>query len=210
MAFPENGLLAFAAALEAGAGIECDLRLTADDHILVFHDADARRLCGSPVVIGRATAAELARLRVGEHPIPTLEGLLALVGGRVPLLLEVKVADDLWRWLPALTAALAGYSGPFGVMSFEPRLVRLIKTSAPAWRRGLVVADSLPAWKRKLALLLADPDFVAVETTAAVRPWVARQRARRPVYSWTVRTSDQRAALSHRVDALIWEGDGRP
>jgi glycerophosphoryl diester phosphodiesterase len=42
--FPENSLLAFAAALELGAGIECDLRLTADDQILVFHDADAWRL----------------------------------------------------------------------------------------------------------------------------------------------------------------------
>ena len=41
--FPENSLLAFAAALELGAGIECDLRLTADDQVIVFHDPDALR-----------------------------------------------------------------------------------------------------------------------------------------------------------------------
>src|SRR3954470_23133343 len=77
--FPENSLLAFAAALELGAGIECDLRLTADDRILVFHDADAWRMCASPVRIGATPMRDLARLRVGDHPIPTLEGLLELV-----------------------------------------------------------------------------------------------------------------------------------
>src|SRR5215210_242323 len=55
--FPENSLLAFAAALEIGAGIECDLRLTADNRIVVFHDEDAWRMCASPMVIGRSTLA---------------------------------------------------------------------------------------------------------------------------------------------------------
>ncbi|GLR47596.1 glycerophosphodiester phosphodiesterase family protein [Sphingomonas astaxanthinifaciens] len=208
--FPENSLIAFAASLEAGAGIECDLRLTADDEILVFHDANAWRLCGSPLVIGRSTHAELARLRIGEQPIPTLASLLALVGGRAPMLLEVKVDADRWRWMPALRRALAGYRGPFGVMSFDPGVLRILKTNAPEWRRGLVVADRLGGLKRSLALALADPDFLAVETFAAHRAWVARQRRKRPVYSWTVRTPAQRTDLVSAVDALIWEGDGRP
>lgn len=209
-AFPENSLAAFAAALEAGAGVECDLRLTADDQPLVFHDADARRLCGDPAIIGRSSAAQLKSLRVGEQPIPHLDDMLRLVAGRVPMLIEVKVRGDLWRWIAPLQRSLGGYHGAFGVMSFDPRLVRLLKTNMPKWRRGLVVPDRLPLWKRLLYLRLADPDFLAVETTAAHRPWVAAERARRPVYSWTVRTPAVRSALSKRVDALIWEGDGRP
>ena len=105
--FPENSLIAFAAALEFGAGIECDLRLTADDRVLVSHDADAWRMCGSPLRIGASTHAELGRLKVGEGPIPTLESLLALVKGERPLLLEVKVDGDVWRWMPALRRAFA-------------------------------------------------------------------------------------------------------
>ena len=58
-AFPENSLIAFAAALELGAGIECDLRLTADNQIVVFHDADAWRMCASPMRIGASTLEEL-------------------------------------------------------------------------------------------------------------------------------------------------------
>src|SRR5688500_5478828 len=83
--FPENSLIAFAAALEFGAGLECDLRLTADDQIVVFHAAAAWRLCASPLRIGRSTLAELGRLRLGDAPIPTLAALLKLVTGRVPL-----------------------------------------------------------------------------------------------------------------------------
>ncbi len=207
---PENSLLAFAAALEIGAGIECDLRLTADDQIVVFHDADAWRLCASPLRIGESSLADLSRLRLGDGPIPTLASLLTLVAGRVLLLLEVKVDRDIWRWVPALKSALAGYRGTYGVMSFDPRLPRLVKTNMPEIRRGLVLRDSLPPLRRRVALGLADPDFLAVERTAVAKPWVARLRKRMPVYSWTVRTPEERAQASVHADALIWEGDGRP
>jgi glycerophosphoryl diester phosphodiesterase len=208
--FPENSLIAFAAALEAGAGIECDLRLTADNEVVVFHDTDAWRLCASPMRIGESTLGELGRLRVGEGPIPTLASLLALVAGRVPLLLEIKVDGDIWRWVPALRRALEGYRGPIGVMSFDARLPRLLKTNLPGIRRGLVVRDSLRPPKRWLALRLASPQFLAVDVAALGKPWVERLRARVPVYTWTVRTAEQRAQALVHADAPIWEADGRP
>jgi glycerophosphoryl diester phosphodiesterase len=208
--FPENSLLAFAAALELGAGIECDLRLTADNRIVVFHDADCWRLCASPLRIGRSTLGELGRLRLGKGPIPTLERLLDLVAGRVPLLLEVKVDGDLWRWMPALRGALSGYEGAFGVMSFDPRLARLLKTNMPTVRRGLVVRDRLSPSRRRLAFWLASPHFLAVDRLALTRPWVATARRRMPLYSWTIRTPAERSEARGRADALIWEADGRP
>jgi glycerophosphoryl diester phosphodiesterase len=208
--FPENSLIAFAASLEAGAGIECDIRLTKDDQILVFHDTNAWRLCGSPLVIGQSMHAELVRLRVGEHPIPTLESLFALTANRAPMLIEVKVANDVWRWVPALRRAIGGYAGPFGIMSFDPRVPRLLKTNMPHVRRGLVIRNSLSAFKRRVALWLADPDFVAVERTALGKSWVADLRKRMPVYSWTIATAEQRAQARVHADALIWEADGRP
>jgi glycerophosphoryl diester phosphodiesterase len=208
--FPENSLIAFAGALEMGAGIECDLRLTADDRIVIFHDADGTRICGSPLRIGKSSWRELSRLSVGEHPMPTLESLLSLVDGRVPLLLEVKVDGDIWRWAPALKRELAGYQGPFGVMSFDPRLPRLLKTTMPAVRRGLVMRDSLPPARRRLAMWLADPHFMAVERTALGKRWVERARRRMPAYSWTIRTAEERRQAEVQADALIWEGDGRP
>lgn len=208
--FPENSLVAFAAALELGAGIECDLRLTKDGRIVVFHDADAWRLCGSRMVIGQSTSAELGRLTLGGHPIPTLESLLQLVAGRVPLLLEVKVDGDIWRWIRPLKTALNDYGGPFGLMSFDPRIPRLVKTNLPGVRRGLVIRDDLPPLRRRMALWLADPHFIAVDRTAVGKSWVIKARRRMPVYSWTIRTAEERRQAEVQADALIWEGDGRP
>ena len=208
--FIENSLIAFAAALERGAGIECDLRLTADDEVIVFHDADALRLCGSHAVIARSTLAELARFSVGGHPIPTLGQLLALVDGRVPLLLEAKVDERFWRFGPALLKALDGYSGAYGVMSFDPRLPRWFKTNAPHIRRGLVISDRLSPVRRWGAMMLADPQFLSVHHAALARTWVARARRRMPITSWTIRTAAERAPAAPLADALIWEADGRP
>jgi len=208
--FPENSLIAFAAALEFGAGIECDLRLTADDHIVVFHDRDAWRLCGSPMKIGESTLADLGRLSLGGHPIPTLESLLTMVDGRVPLLLEVKVNRDIWRWVPALREGLGSYEGRFAVMSFDPRIPRLMKANMPDVRRGLIVRDRHSSVRRGLAIMLASPQFLAVERPALGKPWVERARQRMPVYSWTIRTAEERRQAEVQADALIWEGDGRP
>ena len=206
----ENSLTSFAASLEYGAGIECDLRLTADDHILVFHDADAQRLCGSPEIIGRSLVADLVHLNVGGHPLPTLGQLLALVAGRAPMLLEAKVGGDLFRFGRALVTALDGYVGAFGVMSFHPGLLRWLKTNAPHMRRGLVIRDSLSAPKRWIAMKLADPAFLAVDVGAIDCVWVTKARADLPVYTWTVRTRADRALALANADALIWESDGRP
>ena len=209
-AIVENSLTSFAASLEYGAGIECDLRLTADDQILVFHDADAQRLCENPAIIGQHMLADLAHLRIGGHPVPTLAQLLALVAGRAPMLLEAKVDGDLSRFGRALVKSLDNYSGPFGVMSFHPGLMRWLKIIAPHMRRGLVVRDSLAASRRWIAMNVADPAFLAVDVAAIERPWVARARLAMPVYTWTVRTPADRALASPRADALIWEADGRP
>ena len=208
--FPENSLAAFEAAIELRAGIECDLRLTADDHVVVFHDADARRLCADSLVIGRSSWKAVAGLRVGGHPVLTLESLLDLVDGTVPLLLEVKVERDLERWPPILKRELFAYRGRFGVMSFDPRLLRLLRAAMPEIRRGLLIEKRRSFVERRMYLRLADPDFLAVEFDAIGQSWVSRARERLPIYAWTIRTAEERVQAEVQADSLIWEGDGRP
>lgn len=214
---PENSLAAFRAAIDAGAGIECDLRLSCDGFAMVFHDPELRRMCG---VSGETEATKAAALKAlplagTDQRIPWLGALLDLAGATTALLLELKVragappppVDLLCR---TVAHDLTGHPGPVGVMSFDPRVGAWFARHAPEIPRGLVIADTTPAWRRFAMIGLARPDFLAIETMAADRPWVARARRRWPVASWTVRTSEQRQALSDRVDALIWEDDGRP
>ena len=88
----ENTLAAFQEALDMGADmVELDLQLTRDRRLVVLHDATTARVSREKVRVRRT---ELSRLREvdleGGHRIPTLEEVLDLVGGRVPLNLELK------------------------------------------------------------------------------------------------------------------------
>lgn len=59
----EHTLRAYVAALDAGAdALECDVRLTADGHLVCVHDRDLRRTASSPTLISTTELAELTEL----------------------------------------------------------------------------------------------------------------------------------------------------
>lgn len=210
---PENSLAAFEAALRIGAGIECDVRLAGDGEVVVFHDHDLRRLCASAMAVEATSAAMLMRLRLqdSDQHIPSLSQLLALVAGKVPLLIELKCrGGNAARLADAVASALAGYGGRLGVMSFEAKAMQWLARHRPSERRGLVISERASAIDRWSGIRSASPHFLAVDRAALARPWVARARSRRAVYSWTIRSSSERETAQVHADALIWEGDGRP
>ena len=68
----EHTLRAYLAALDAGAeALECDVRLTADGHLVCVHDRDLRRTASRRGVVSTMELADLdrARLRVVEEPV---------------------------------------------------------------------------------------------------------------------------------------------
>jgi glycerophosphoryl diester phosphodiesterase len=59
----EHTLGAYVAALDAGAGgLECDVRLTADGHLVCVHDRDLRRTGGNRGIVSTMELADLAEL----------------------------------------------------------------------------------------------------------------------------------------------------
>ena len=210
---PENSLAAFRAALDIGAGIECDVRLSADGEPVIFHDHDLHRLCASALAIEATSAAILKGQRLlstNEH-IPPLNDLLSLVGGRVPLLIELKTrGGNAAKLAAAVLAGLSGYDGPVGVMSFDAAVSRFLRRHAPDRRRGLVISRRASAFDRWRSILVGQPHFLAVDIGAISRSWVGGQRRRRWVYSWTIRGPEQRQTAAIHADATIWEADGRP
>jgi glycerophosphoryl diester phosphodiesterase len=210
---PENSLAAFRAALDAVAGIECDVRLSSDGKVVVFHDHDLRRLCASALTVEAATAAVLTAQRLfdtGER-IPLLRDLLSLAGGRVPILVELKCrrhnAAELAR---AVVDDLRDYDGPVGVMSFEPAVGKWLVRHAPQIRRGLVISRNASAIDRWRCIRASSAQFLAVDCAALQRRWVERERKTKWVYSWTIRSPGERETAAIHADALIWEADGRP
>ncbi|MFO0658416.1 MAG: glycerophosphodiester phosphodiesterase family protein [Polyangiaceae bacterium] len=63
---PENTIEAFSRALERRAGaLETDVRLTADGHLVIFHDADGERIAHRSREVETTTLAELRTWDVG-------------------------------------------------------------------------------------------------------------------------------------------------
>ena len=210
---PENSLAAFEAAIALGAGIECDLQLSGCGTAIVFHDRDGERLCGERTEVGQSDVSTLRRWRLnGTDQAPhTLVDMLDLVAGRVPILLEMKEERRNGERIAAATlAALLGYAGPVGVMSFSARAIRFVRKTAPDVRRGLVFSGRDVALRRFDKLQRAQPDFVAAKVTVIDKAWARSLRRDLPLYSWTARTSDDAAKVAKFADAPIWEGDGRP
>ncbi|MFK7951410.1 MAG: glycerophosphodiester phosphodiesterase [Ekhidna sp.] len=105
---PENTMAAFKRALELGVDqIELDVRHTADEEIVVFHDQRLDRLAkdslGNPVTgdVHDYTLAELKQFEVGSwfdsqyktEKIPTLKEVLDYIDGQTTVLIEIKHMD---------------------------------------------------------------------------------------------------------------------
>ena len=96
-------------------------------------------------------------MRNSSDCILSLDGLLGLVDGRVPLLIEVK---STWSGDHAyeqnIATALAAYKGHVAVMSFDPQSVAAFRRVAPSLPRGLIAErfedkhywPDLSAWQR--------------------------------------------------------------
>ncbi|MFT9392258.1 glycerophosphodiester phosphodiesterase family protein [Bifidobacterium sp.] len=69
---PENSLAAFAAACEAGYGIELDLQLTRDGQVVVVHDDNIKRVTGIDAKVADLTYQELCEIPL--FPTPAVPG----------------------------------------------------------------------------------------------------------------------------------------
>jgi glycerophosphoryl diester phosphodiesterase len=218
----ENTAGAFAAAIAKGYGIECDLQAARYFEPVVFHDQRLERLTEGRGLVKNVNASELRRLAMHgtSDRILKLTELLELVGGRVPLLIEIKSDwQDGHAFEHVIAARLRDYKGPYGLMSFDPRRVVPFGNLLPGVPRGIVAGgireDShMPAWIKRWQASdlwqndLVTPDFVAYFVgglAAAAKALEARPKGM-PLFTWTVRTDADRFMARRYADAMIFEG----
>jgi len=222
---PENSRAAFRAAIEAGYGIELDVQPASDCTPMVFHDYDLSRMCGDEGFVVDLDPEDLSELRLGdsEEGIPTLNDVLRLVAGQVPLLIEIKDQDGrLGRGIgevqDRVAALLQNYHGPVAVMSFNPHTVTAFGKAAPRVSRGLTSCkfdkDDWPMLDdetRARLSQLADFDSTGAEFLShdwhdLENPAVTELRARGvPVLCWTITSAEQQSQTREQADNITFE-----
>jgi len=223
VAVPENSLSAFQAAIDAGYGIELDVQLSSDKVPMVFHDADLMRVCGVEGKIWDYTCQELQQMRLfeTEETIPTLEQVLALIGGQVPILVEYKmdkVDTDVCAYSHEL---LKDYDGAYAIQSFHPFALFWYRQNAKDVPRGILAKNFIRDKKAKgeetgivdflttnlMLNVVGYPDFVAYGWQDA--DYFALKLTRlmgAKTSTWTLKDPANYEAVKGEFDLYTFEG----
>lgn len=214
----ENTLSAFAAAADAGYGIELDLQMTADGQIVVFHDEDLSRMCSVPISIEGSAYSQLKNyfLKNTQESIPLFSEVLKLVNGRVPLIVEIKSTEKIDLVCLKVYDLLRRYRGDYCIESMNPLIVGWFAKNAPQIMRGQLstkfkekpaVMIPAAALSNMMFNCLSKPHFIAYDVRYAQDSRAFRfcKNCGALTVGWTVRESDYLRA-TQQFDAIIFEG----
>lgn len=194
----ENSREAFESACLAGYGIELDVQLSRDNVVVVEHDDSLARLYGKNVLVRQMDAKTLH----DEFAIMSLDEVLKLVDGRVPLIIELKsMAKQNHNLARATQTILEGYRGPYCVESFDPRLVNWFRKHAPHTTRGQLMLPMSQYKHKFMGYLISNcwinkitkPHFIALRKDMATTPKVRKfyKKQRLPLVGWTLIEGDE-------------------
>jgi glycerophosphoryl diester phosphodiesterase len=221
---PEHTLIAYQTALDAGAdGVECDVRLTRDGHLVCFHDRKLDRTSTGSGSFAAHTLAQLQEFDFGtwhpsgqSAPLLTLDALLDLLKGAgrpVRILIETKHPNRYGGAVEHRVRAALKRHGLLDdasqvhatIMSFSPLAVRRSRELMPAVPT-VQLLDLLPPGMRVRRLpfgaRIAGPGVELIRR----RPELVKRlkAAGQQVYVWTVNEiEDVDLLVSLGVDALI-------
>jgi glycerophosphoryl diester phosphodiesterase len=180
---PENTVVAFEAAIRAGAdAIELDVRLTADGIPVILHDPDVSSTTDGAGLVHTLALDEVKRLDAsggwpGHQEIPTLDEALEAIGadGRVAVDLEIKNIPGEPAFdspdegvLRATLRALedAAFPGPILISSFNWITIERSKELAPDVPTGFLSVGAMDPHATLVYARQFGHDFVLPQSTA--------------------------------------------
>jgi glycerophosphoryl diester phosphodiesterase len=216
----ENSISAFLAAVDEGFGIELDIRLSKDGELVVFHDDTLDRVTKFKGKVKERTLEELSKIKLlgTEDTIPVFRDVLKIIGGRVPLLIEIKEETASTNVAKKAIEVLREYEGDFIVESFNPVSLSLFKKEMPEAVRGILSKNFLKEKKYRTPMhffleclilnVVCRPDFIAFNhkhyKNSALR--IARSFFGCTTFAWTVTSKcDEKLCYEHGFDSVIFE-----
>ena len=220
----ENTPSAAFAAIDKGFAIECDVQLSADGEAMVFHDFALERLTESSGDVGAKMANALSALTMKgtTDRIMSLPDFITCIGGRTPLIVEIKSRfDGDHRLAKRVAEIVKASSAPIALKSFDPGVLAALRTLASECLRGIVAmatydfpdyASCSAGDKHAMANLLhftdSRPDFLSwrVGDLPSAAPHLCRAALGLPVMTWTVRNDADLAKAAAHADQIVFEG----
>ncbi len=216
----ENTMPAFEAAIKEGFGIELDVHMTTDGRLVVFHDETLERLCNDPRSINKMSYEEVNKVQLpGIDPhIPLLENVLELIGGRVPLLVEIKPEGNYKETVRLTCEMLDNYDGSYMIQSFHPLVLRWLKKNRKKVLRGQLATNykrnkmkTPPGCRWILSNMFlnfwARPDFISYNYHYVNHwgYWLIRKLFKPVNAAWTVRSKAGLKKAKEVFDIIIFD-----
>jgi glycerophosphoryl diester phosphodiesterase len=205
---PENTLKSFQKALDLNAdGIELDVHLSSDGHLIVMHDETIDRMANGKGLVNALSLSELKSFLIdGQYEIPTLKEVFDLVdrkclinvelkgigtAAKVVALIEEYISDKNWNY------------EHFIVSSFEWNMLQEVYNLNSTIAIGVLTEtelDSALAFAEVIKAKAINPDYqlLTLENTKEI------QEKGFLVLPWTVNTEeDIQKIKSYNVDGII-------
>jgi glycerophosphoryl diester phosphodiesterase len=208
--FPEHTMAAYRGAIEQGAlGFECDIRVTKDEVLILWHDANMKKEAKSAAIIANRTYAEIKQI----YPaVMTLNELLDLaIENKKSLALETKhpvptgnrVEELVVAELHKRKDAIKKSGIDVAIMSFSWFAVEKIKKMDPTIKTVMLLHDFNQKLSRRFtSAKVIGPSVEMIKKSPELISEI--KNSGKELYVWTVdSTEDLQYCASVGVDIVM-------
>ena len=200
----ENTKESFLAAVNENYAIECDVVLSKDHEVVVFHDENLKRLCNLDKDVSSLTINELRNLKIYESNsnIISLDEMLHIVSAHVPIIIEIK-----GQFTPfieeRIQEIIRSYKGPIALKTFNLKSVEWLIKFLPYVYKGLVIDSNTNNFE---AILDLNIDFVSCDIEFIESNLIDKVKKKGlPIITWTVDNEDKKKKANLIADNIIFE-----
>jgi len=199
---PENTLASLNLAFDIGAkAVECDIMMTADNQVIVFHDKKGKRLTGIDFTVAESNYADISsypiNLRESNRPeyegqtIPLLKDFLENLRPDRTLVIEIKTGTEI---LPYMKDVIDLYwkTGSIAFIAFDLNTILETKKLYPEVPCYYLSAFGIDVKKKFKTIGASDLDGVDLRSAIIDEKLAAKlQRAGKDIWCWTVNEPDE-------------------
>ena len=214
----ENTLASFQKAIDQGAdGLELDIRLSKDNQIVIFHDADLKRLSDCDENISDISLTALQAVELHKKEGQTEDAYIPSLNDLVPLLWQIKVinieikSDGLFKGHAILKPLIAFLNkhqidDKCIISSFNPLILMKLRLQRPETVIGFLYNRKrlLHSWDNMIWMLRVQPENLHIHYSL-LDSWIinwARKKGMR-INAYTINDKDIYNKFKSKIDGVF-------